>query len=50
MTSNLSSNVVGKPNNEITFPHKLLLTNIQVSNIFKAFVNGLSTNAKLSKT
>ena len=37
-------------NNETNFPHKLLLTNRQVSNICKAFANHLSANIKLSKT
>ena len=32
------------------FPHKLLLTNRQVSNLRKAFANYLSTYIKLSKT
>ena len=36
--------------NETNFPHKLLLTNRQVANLRKAFVNYLSTNIKLSKT
>ena len=44
----LSSNVIG--NNETNFPHKLLLTNRQVSNLRKAFANHLSTDIKLSKT
>ena len=36
---------------ETNFPHKLLLlTNRQVANLRKAFVNYLSTNIKLSKT
>ena len=35
---------------ETNFPHKLLLTNGQVANLSKAFVNYLSTNIKLSKT
>ena len=35
---------------ETNFPHKLLLTNRQVSNLRKAFVNCLSTDIKLSKT
>ena len=33
----LSSNMVG--DDETNFPHKLLLTNIQFSNLRKAFVN-----------
>ena len=36
--------------NETNFPHKLLLTNRQVSNLRKAFANHLSTDIKLSKT
>ena len=36
--------------NETNFPHKLLLTNRQVSNPFKAFSNHLSADIKLSKT
>ena len=35
---------------ETNFPHKLLLTNIQVSKIRKAFANGSSANIKFSKT
>ena len=35
---------------ETNFPHKLLLTNRQVSNLRKAFSNRLSANIKLSKT
>ena len=44
----LSSSMIG--NNEINFPHKLLLTNRQVTNLRKAFANHSSTNIKLSKT
>ena len=44
----LSSNMIG--DNETNFPHKLLLTNRQVSNLRKAFANHLSTDIKLSKT
>ena len=44
----ISSNMVG--DDETNFPHKLLLTNRQVANLRKAFVNYLSTNIKLSKT
>ena len=36
--------------NEINFPHKLLLTNRQVSKLHKAFANHLSADIKLSKT
>ena len=36
--------------NETNFPHKLLLTNRQVSNLRKAFANKSSTDIQLSKT
>ena len=45
-----SSNVNCDSNDENNFPHKLLLTNTQVSKLCKAFVNGSSANIKLSKT
>ena len=35
---------------EINFPHKLLLTNRQVANLCKVFANKSSTDIKLSKT
>ena len=35
---------------ETNFPHKLFLTNRQVSNLCKVFANYLSTDVKLSKT
>ena len=38
----LSSNMIG--DNETKFPHKLLLTNRQVSNLRKGFANYLSTD------
>ena len=44
----LSSNMKG--DNETNFPHKLVLTNRQVSNLLKAFANHLSADIKLSKT
>ena len=44
----LSSNVID--DDETNFPHKLLLTNRQVSNLHKAFANYLSADIKLSKT
>ena len=44
----LSSNMIG--DNKTSFRHKLLLTNRQVSNLRKAFVNNSSTDIKLSKT
>ena len=36
--------------NENNFPHKLLLTNRQVTSLCKAFANHLSTDIKLAKT
>ena len=50
VTLKISSNVVGDSNNENNFPHKLILTNTQVSRLSKAFANGSSPNIKLSKT
>ena len=44
----LSTNMIG--DDETIFPHKLLLTNRQVSNLLKAFANHLSADIKLSKT
>ena len=46
----LSSNMIGKSDDETNFPHKLLLTNRKVANLRKAFANYLSTDIKLSKT
>ena len=46
----LSSNLVGDSNVENNFPHKLLLTNTQVSAFHKAFAIGSSAKIKLSKT
>ena len=44
----LSPNMIG--DNETNFPHKLLSTNRQVSNLLKAFANKSSADVKLSKT
>ena len=44
----LSSNMIG--DNETNFPHELLLTNRQVSNLRKSFANNSSADIKLSKT
>ena len=44
----LSWNMIGK--NETNFPHKLLLTDRQVSSLFKSFANNSSADIKLSKT
>ena len=40
ITLNLSSNVVGKFNDETNFPHEFLLIERQVSRFCKAFANG----------
>ena len=40
ITLNLSSNLIENSNDETNSPHKLLLTDTQVSKIFKAFGNG----------
>ena len=50
VTLNLSSNATSNSNDEINFPHKLLLTYTQLPKTRKAFVNGSSANIKLSKT
>ena len=44
----LSSNMIGNSDDENSFPHKLLLTNRQVANLRKAFLN-YTTDIKLSK-
>ena len=44
----LSSNMIG--DNKANFPHKLLLTSRQVTNICKAFANHSSADIKWSKT
>ena len=46
----ISSNMVGNSNDNINFPHELLLNNSQVVNIRKAFAKNSSTDIKLSKT
>ena len=42
--------MIGNSDDEINFPHKLLLTNRQVANLRKAFANHTSTDINLSKT
>ena len=49
VTLNLSSNVIDNSNVASNFPHKVLLTNTQVSRLCKAFANGSSPNTKLLK-
>ena len=50
VTLNLSSNLIGSSNDETIFPHKSLLTKMQVSKTCKAFSNGSFGNIKFSKT
>ena len=42
--------MIGNSDNKTNFLHNLLLTNRQVSNLFKAFANNVLANIKLSKT
>ena len=46
----LSSNMIGNSDDETNFPHRLLLTNRQVTTLRKAFANITSTDIKLPKT
>ena len=50
MVLRLSSNMIGSSDDETNFPHKLLLTNRQVTNLRKVFAKHKSTDIKLSKT
>ena len=45
----ISSSMVGNSNDNINFPHALLLTNRQVANIRKAFAKNTSTDINISK-
>ena len=47
VTLNPSSNLIRNSNDETNFPHKLLLTNTQVSRLRKAFANCSLGNIKL---
>ena len=42
--------MIGNSGDNTNFPHELLLTNRQVSNLRKAFAKNTSTDIKLSKT
>ena len=42
--------MIGNSGDNTNFPHELLLTNRQVSNLRKAFAKNTSTDMKLSKT
>ena len=46
----LSSIVVGDSNDEINFPHKSFITNVQALRHRKAFANNSSANTKLPRT
>ena len=46
----LSSNMISNSGDNTNFPHELLLTNKQVTNLQKAFAKNTSTDIKLSKT
>ena len=46
----LSLNMIGNHNDETNFPHELLLTNRQVTNLHKTFDNNSSADITLSKT
>ena len=50
VVSRLSPNMIGNSDDEINFPHRLLLTNRQVANLGQAFPNNSAVNIKLSKT
>ena len=47
VTVNLSSNIIGDSNDDNNLPHKLFLTNTQVSKLRKAFANNSTANIKL---
>ena len=49
LTLNLSSNVAGRSNDETNFPHKLSVTDTQVSRLCKTFASGSSANIKFQK-
>ena len=46
----LTSNMIGNSDDETKFPHKLFLTDRQVSDIRKSFENNSSADIKFSKT
>ena len=50
LTLNISSNAVSESNDETNFRHILLLTNIKVYKLRKAFANGPSAKIKFLKT
>ena len=50
VTLRISLNMAGNSVDNTNFPHKLLLTDRQVANIYKAFANHSSIDVKFSKT
>ena len=50
VTLNLSSNDIDVSNEETSFPHKLRITDAEVSRLHKAFANNSSANIKILKT
>ena len=50
VTLNFSSNAIRNSNDETNCPHKLLLTNTQVSRLREGFANSSAANIKLPKT
>ena len=46
VTLKILSNLIGNSKDETNFPYKLLLTDTQVSKIYKASANGSSANIK----
>ena len=42
--------MIDDANHETNFPHKLILTDRQSSNFWRALANNLAANIKLSKT
>ena len=50
MALRLSSNMIDNSDDETNFPDIFLLTNRQVANLRKAFVNNSLPNIRLSKT
>ena len=48
ITLNFSANIVGDSNYENNFPHKLLLTNTQISRLCKALASSAKKNIENS--
>ena len=50
ITLRVSATIIDNSDNEINFPHALLLTYGQIRSLCKAFANSLSASIKFSKT